>query len=510
MLKTLLLFSLLAPAAHAQQPGISYDYGMEQRKRGDYAGAKETFLNMLRLDPGNGGALEGLSLTCLSLRQYGEALAALEKWSAQSPGSAYILGLKLKAQNALRDDGGALLTLKELAALDPRDCSVRARMDDYAGRLDYGLFPRAKAYRTFSVEGLDTASPQRIIYEGASASAALRLPAGRGAYVTGGAEVRREAQKNDGSGLTYYNVQEQIYSAGLGGRYDGGYAWRAEYGQSLLSDLRSPGSAPLSFGRLNLRGELRASSLSYSSLPRLVRLPGGPRFFRVLREDSVRAETGRYALGWDWLARAGLASYSSGSAYGTASLRGVKDLGAGTLRAGYSRGLQEYYSASASGRFRAAAMDTFDAGLRRTVDRAYSAGVYAAQSYFTDGNRLYAPGLDLTGWLPWQKEFSAGYRFSAEDFRRSSSGYNSADGRAHWLGLYWRRCRGYNWSAGLGYEKGFLHDDSRGYYRGNTYLADYQRYFGSAGSLRLEAKKRDTSVRDRAWSAGLEARYSFR
>lgn len=511
-LMALLALCAAAPLRAAEPPpAADYAAGMALHKRGEDAAARETFLKMLEAAPDSAGALEGLSVTCLALGRYAEARGYLEKWNSISPRSAYVLGLLARAQGGLRDEKGQLETYRELAALDPRDCAARTRAEDLARNLDTGAFPYGKGYRAYSMEGLDTASPQRIIYEGASGGASFRLPAGKDLYLLGGAELRREAQKNDWRNFTYYNVQEQIYSAGLGGRTAAGLGWEAEYGQSLMTDLRAPGSSPEAFGRLRLQGTWRASAAYVDSVPMLVRLSGANgRFYRVLRADSAGVSTAGSSRGWDWTARGGLTSYSGGAALGSAGLRAERDLGFAVLRGGYSRGRQAYYSASPSGRFLSAGMDVFDAGLRRTVDGAYSAGLSAARTYYGDGNALTAPAFDLTGWVPRHKEFSAGYRYALQNFRRVSPYYDSADTREHWLGLYWRRCRGYNWSAGLGYEKGFLYDSSRGYYRGNAYLADAQWYAGRSGSVAVQARKADTTVRDRSWSASLQARYSFR
>ena len=221
------------PSAAPAAP-VSYNYGMEQRKKGDYAAAKETFLKLLEQSPDNGGALEGLALTCLSLGQYVEAQGYLERWNARSPRSAYILGLLARARSRQRDEDGVLQAYKEIVECDPRDCVVRERLDSSMERLSAGVFPRGRSYKSYSMEGLDTARPQRILYEGNSGGSRFRAPLKPGLDLIGGVEIREEAQRNDGQGFTYYDILDQVYSAGLNGRPSRGLSWGAEYGQSVV------------------------------------------------------------------------------------------------------------------------------------------------------------------------------------------------------------------------------------------------------------------------------------
>lgn len=513
-MKILLLlpfFALTPPAALAAQPG-TYDYGMEQRRKGDYAGAKETFLAILAQNPDNGGGLEGLSLACLSLGQYAEALPALEKWNSQSLGNPYILGLLLRAMNGLRDEAGALATLKELAAADPRDCAVRSRLDDSLERLERGLFPYGKSYKSYSEEGLDTASPQRILYEGASAGSRFRVPLKAGLDLIGGAEIREEAQRNDGRGFTYFDIQEQTYSAGLNGRPSRDLGWEAEYGRSLLSDIEGAGIGHKQVSRARLAGSWHHRGadlrLALNSAPKFLRGSGGTQFFKLLRENSVRAEAEAGLWGWGWLARAGVYDTSDGTTLGAYGLRGLKETGPYVFQSAYSHGQQEFYSTSAEGRLRYVNTDRLSIGVRRYSTEVYRAGVSAAKTFYSDTNRLEELETELTGWLPWQKEFYASYRFSVQDFRGVRDGYSSIDERAHWLGAYWRRCGGYNWSALAGYEHGFL-EDSLASYKGDVYLAEAEWYAGQRGSVRLQGRRKTTTGRGRSYSLGLQARYSF-
>ncbi|HNW44387.1 MAG TPA: tetratricopeptide repeat protein [Elusimicrobiales bacterium] len=491
---------------------VSYNYGMEQRRRGDHAGAKETFLKMLEAAPGSGGALEGLSLACISLGQYDEARGALDRWNAQAPRNPYVLGLLLRAQNAQRDEEGALATNRELAALDPRDCAARERMDTSLERLRAGFFPAGRTYRSYSMEGLDTSSPQRILYEGNSAGSRFLAPLKPGLDLIGGAEIREEAQRNDGRGFTYYDILEQIYSAGLSGRSGRDLGWEAEYGESVLSDVKSSavGHKTLSRARLSVRRHYGDADLrlALGSLPKFVRGSGGTRYFILMRENSARAEAEAGLWGWNWLVRSGVYSTSDGTALGTFSLRAQREAGANVFQAAFSHGQQEFYGASADGKLRYVNADRLSAGLRRGAAERYRAAVSAAQTLYSDHNRLAEFDASLDAWLPWNKEFYGSYAFSLQDFRGAYEGYNSVDQRAHWLGVHWRRCRGLNWSAGAAYERGFLRDSLMSY-QANRYSADFEWYRGAGASVRLQLLKRDSAGRGKGYSAGLQARYSF-
>lgn len=490
----------------AQQPA-SYDYGMEQRKRGDYAGAKDTFMKLLLENPAGAGALEGLGLACMALGQYEEAAVYLDQWNAQSPGSQYVLGLLARARSGMNDDRGALRAYEGLAALDPRNCAARQRVDALAERAGAAVFPRARAYRSVSLESLATANPQRIIYEGSSAGARFRAPLQGGLDLYGGAELRTDAQRNAGRGFTYFEIQEQAYSAGLSGRYAKELLWEAEYGQSVFSDISEPGADSLSMGRARAALRRRSSSLELVTQPRVVRVSGGSGLYRVPRENSARAETAGPLLGWDWTARGGLSSLAGGTALGTFGLRGLKDYGAYGFSAGYSHGQQEFYSASASGRLRYVQVDRFGAGVSRGQKEVYRAGASLGRSFFSDGNRLSEADGYLTAWLPWQKEFWGGYRFSHLNFTRGLDGYDTLDETGHWLSAGWRRCAGYNWSADAGYEHGYVTDKLMSYHA-DVYTAGAEWYSGR-GSVRLQGRRRATGGRGHSWSAGLQARYNF-
>ncbi|MDQ7773935.1 MAG: hypothetical protein RDU13_10465 [Elusimicrobiales bacterium] len=517
-----LLLPLLFSAVQAQEPAAvrstapapgTYAYGMEQRRAGDHAGAKKTFMQLFLREPSSGGALEGLSLTSLALGQQEEALVYLEQWNSQSPGSPYILKMLLRAQTSLRDEEGALATCRALAALDPRDCAARSRAESLAERADPGVFPRARTSRTLSIEGLETPNPQRILYEGHSAAARFRRRLGAGLDLIGGAEVREEAQRNDGRGFTYYDILEQTYSAGLARRYGRGSGWEAEYGRSFLSDVEAEGVGTREVNRLRLHGytRLRGTSLRLwvDSRPRYLRVSGGSSYFRLLREESARAEAEGGSGGVSWLARAGVTDTSDGTTVPAYSLRGNLESGPWYFHSSYAHAQQEFYSGSAEGRLRYVNYDRIGLGLRRQEAERYRAGVSGAGTFYSDANSLGELDAELTAWLPRNSEFSGAYRFSYRDFGRSESGYDTVDEKGHWLGAYWRRCRGHNWSAAAGYEHGFL-ADTRSTYDAGVYLAELDWYAGPSGSVRLQARRKTTTGRGNSYSAGLQARIRFK
>lgn len=516
----LLLVSISAAAAPAadipsvsSSAPVSYNYGMEQRKKGDYAGAKETFLKLLEKAPDSGGALEGLSLACLSLGQYDEARGYLDRWNKLSPHNPYVLGFLARAQNAQRDAEGALLTYQDLAECDPRDCAARRRLDSSMELLRAGIFPYARSSKSYSEEGLGTSSPQRILYEGKAAGSRFRVPLKRGLDLVGGAEIREEAQRNDRKGFTYYDIQEQIYSAGLNGRPTRNLNWEAEYGQSVLSDIKAAGVGNKLMPRVRLAGGLHAYDSDFrlvlTHAPRFLRGSGSGQYFKLLRENAARVEAETGLWNWNWLARAGLYATSDGTTLGTYSLRAARESGSDFFQSGYSHSQQEFYSASADGRLRYVNTDSLSLGFRRLVTDTYRLAASYAHTFYSDTNHLDELSGDLTGWLPWNKEFYAAYRYSLQDFKAPYGGYASSDLTAHWLGAYWRRCHGRNWAALAGYERGFLVDNA-GSYQGNNYLAELEWYHGAGASLKAQGRKGDTTGRGHSYSAGLQARYSFR
>lgn len=513
-----LCLALLPAGAGAQAAGpsaapASYDLGMEQRRAGDHGAARETFLRLLEKDPDSNGGLEGLALSCISLGRYGEAKEALRRWDARSPGNRYVLGLLLRAARGDGDEEAALKAASDLAALDGAGCADRERAEAYLERLRPGAFPRLKSYKSYAAEGLNTASPQRIVYEGRSAGARFRAPLRPGLDIIGGAELREEAQRNDGQGFTYYDLLEQGYSAGLAGRHGARARWEAEYGFSVISGVDSPavGRSAAGRGRAYYEGPYSSGALRFylATQPRFARRSGAGDYFLMLRESSARAEADLSLLGWAWTARAGAYALSGGTGLGTVSLRGTREARPGVFSAGYAHGQQEFYSASSDGKLRFVQTDRLSGGFRRGEEGRYRVSASAAEVFYSDENRLAEAEALLEAWLPRSGEFSWSYRYSLLDFLRSREGYDTLDERGHWLGAWWRRCAAGRWSFAAGYEKGFISDDLNSY-QANRYTGSAEWYGGESGSLRLTLLKRDSAGRGKGYSLGLQARYGFR
>jgi hypothetical protein len=60
-----------------------------------------------------------------------------------------------------------------------------------------------------------------------------------------------------------------------------------------------------------------------------------------------------------------------------------------------------------------------------------------------------------------------------------------------------------------GYEHGFI-TDTRMSYDAGIYLAELDWYAGPSGSVRLQARRKTTTGRGNSFSAGLQARISFK
>ena len=515
-LSAVLLFSFSSVSAQEAAPAVSaapvsYDYGMAQRKAGDYAGARETFLKLLEQNPDSNGGYEGLALADIGLKRYGEALEALKKWAGRAPHNAYVQGLLLRAANGAGDREAALGANRELAALDPRDCEARARMDSGMARLRGGVFPHARTYRTYSTEGLKTASPQRILYKGNSAGARYRARLKPGLDLIGGLEYSEEAQLNDGRGFTYYDMLDSSLSAGLNGRR-GKSEWEAEYGLSALSDAKGSAVGRRSLGTLRLYGATTWGpadvNLTLNSQPKFVRGSGSSKYFVLLRQNSARAEAEAGAGDWDLLGRAGVYATSDGITLPALTLRGLRDYPLGTVQAWYSHGQQEFYSASVNNKLRYVHTDSLSLGLRRGEALRWNAGASVGETLYSDKNRLGELNFDYTRWLQRNTDFYAGYRFGLANYKFVADGYSSVNELGNWLGLYWKHCRGYSWSASAGFERGFV-SDSVSAYQANRYMAGLEWYRGSYASVRMQLLKKDNAGRGKGYSAGLQARYSF-
>lgn len=529
MTTALLLLLALSPARAASRrssrpaPAVVkstvswYSVGDTLRREGRPAEAKKAFANLLAQDPASGGALEGLTLSCLSLGQDEEALAYSRRWDQQSSSSAYILGLEARALHRLRREDEELSVNRRVVVLDPCDVRTQRHLDDEMRDRRDGVFPRARLYKSVGPEGLDTPSPQRIIYEGRSGGARLRKNLTPTLDLLAGAELDEEAQRNDTRGFTYYDILDQQYSFGLEGRPTRDLGWRAEYGQSRLSDVKGAGVGRTDFSRVTLDGRWHAggADLGLTALrrPKYLRGAGGASYFALLRESGLRASAEGTALGMQWLARGAVSDFSEGTTYKDGSLVGTKEYGHELFQPVYSHGEQEYFGATPDGRLGYVVTDRLGARWRRLVEDSYLLSASYGYSFYRDGNHLSDFGGEATAWLPWLKDrcgsrpLYATYRFAMESYRHPSDLYRSTDLHSHTAGVYWRQGWRGAWTT-LGVEHAFFHD-SRGAYEGNAGVLELEAYRRGTLSVTGNARLARTTVGDLSHSAGLTARLSF-
>jgi tetratricopeptide (TPR) repeat protein len=515
--------TLPARAAASPAPEVSpstvswYDVGDSLRRQGRPAEAREAFSRLLEQKPDSGGALEGLTLSCLAMGRNEEALTYARRWDQQSSSSAYILGMQATALRRLRRWEDELAVDRRIVVLDPCDVRTQRRLDDQMRSMRDGVFPRGRIYKSIGPEGLDTPNPQRIVYEGRSAEIRARHRLTPTLDLVGGVNLTEEAQRNDTGGFTYYDILDQQYSFGLEGRPTRDVGWQAEYGQSLLSDVKGAGVGRTNFSRVKLAGQWHVADadlgLSAARQPKYLRGSGGANYFALLRESDLRASAERQALGLDWLARAGVSQFSEGTTYKDFSLSGTKEFGRELLQPSYSHGEQEYFGATPDGRLGYVTTDRLGVRWRRLVEDVYRLSASYGYTFYHDGNHQHDFGGEATAWLPWFKDrcgsrpFYATYRFALEAYQHPSGLYRSTDLHSHTVGTYWRQGWGGAWTT-LGYERSFLHD-SRGSYEGNAGVMELEAYRRGDMSVTGNARFGTTTVRDESYSAGLSGRYSF-
>ncbi|HBL18955.1 MAG: hypothetical protein A2X36_14990 [Elusimicrobia bacterium GWA2_69_24] len=509
---------LLLAAALALLPGAApaaaedlYSLGMAQRRQGDLEGAHKTFMLLLEADPQSGGALEGLGLVALSLRRYDAAREYWSRLTAMKPNNAYILWNLARADAALEREGDLAGDLRGAAAADPRDLRVLRRMDGVLRRHP-AAFLDGRIYKSIGTEGLETSSPQRIVYEGRSGALKARGRLREGLDLTAGYAARQEAQRNDTRGFTYYDILEQTLSLGLAARPRKGLDLEAEYGQAVLSDNKGVGVGRSEFSRARLGAEWRlpAATLRANArrAPTFLRGAGGSGFFAVLRAVSAGAEAEGDLLGWDTTLRGGLDDYSEGTTLRPWSLSTLREYGDHLLRARAARAQQEYTGASPDGRIQFARFHSASLRYRFLREDYYRADLGYAHSLYDDGNRLRELDGGISAWLPWVRSLSGEYHFESVDYLSPTAGYRSTDSLAHWAGPHWRRVLGPGIWAHLAWEHGFQRD-SRGDYDANTVLGEGEYYWNDQASLQLQARAQRSTLDDESYSVGLNARWSF-
>lgn len=516
------LVILMAAVAAAQSTAAAhvswYTLGDSARRRGDLAQAKDAFSHLLAEDPDSGGALEGLSLVCLSQGDDEAALGYASRWDARSPGNPYIVSLKSRALRRLRRDEEALDAEIPVVSKAPCDARLQRRVDDGQSGRRPGLFAWARMYKSIGTEDLNSAHPQRIVYEGRSGQARGRLRLRPRLFATGAVELSQQATRNDTGGFSYYDILEQVYWGGLEGRPRQDVFWNAEYGQSILSDSHGDGIGRMAFSRVRAKGEWRGERLAVlvkaERSPRFLRGAGGSRYFGLLRDDSLDAELSGTTRLLDWRARAGVTDISEGTTLKTWSGMLLKEYGRELAVAAYSHGQQEFFGAGDGGRLNYVLTDTLSARWRRLVEDSYRLSVSYGRSWYYDGNRLHDFSGEATAWLPWLKDLcgdrplSSSYRYEAQDYRFPADGYRSTDVAAHTLGAYWREGWAHRAWTTLGYEHSFIRD-SRGRYEGRALIFEGEAYRSANLSVSGQARLGTSTIRDESYSAGLRARWSF-
>jgi tetratricopeptide (TPR) repeat protein len=491
-----------------------YNEGWDARNRKDYHLSKEYFAKMLEKDPKSRGALEGLTLDCMSLGEYPEAIGYLEQWKKLSPNSSYVLGLLARAQRGAGDDVAALGTTVELTEADPHDLAARRKVDSIMTDDYPGVFPSGRIRKALSSEGLGTSSPQRIVYEGRYGGLRARVRATPTLDLIGGLELAEDAQRNDTGGFIYYDVLEHISTFGLEYRPKKGLFFSGEYGEDIIDNVHGaglPGRTYFSKVKLVARAHFLDTDwdLQGSRTPYFNRGAGGNNFFSLLRDDGAKIQAEHDALGMTWRGKAGVDDYSEGTTLKTWSFQGTKESGDNLVVPSYSHSEQDFYGSAPDGRLAYVLTDRFGGRVRRLVEEKYQLSGSGGYSVYADGNRLTDASFEAIGWLPWYKELSGGYRFDSLYYKSDLAGYNSLTSFYQWLGAYWR----HDWNHGLwtriGYEHGFLWDAVRTHYDGSAWLAEIEWYRHRDLSFKAQGRVGLDTVHDQSYSAGLQARYSF-
>ncbi len=496
-----------------------YEIGMAARKRGDLRAAKEAFQNLRDENPDSGGALEGLTLSCLSLGQNEEALRYAQEWDTLSADSPYVLGLEGRAFHRLRREEDEIPINRRLVRLDPCDVRAQRHLDDEMRGLKDGVFPNLKISQSIGPEELNTPSPQRIVYADRSGEVRVRHNLTPTLDLVAGASMDENSQINETGGFTYFDILEQVYSFGLEGRPSRDVGWQAEYGQSMMHDLKSSGVGSTDFSRAKLGAQWHVADsdlgVSAQRQPYYLRGAGGSRYFALLRQDDLHAQAETDRLGFDWLARGGVSDFSEHTTYKNWSLTGTKEYGNELIIPSYSHGQQEFYGATPDNRIGYVVTDRVGVRWRRLIEDKYRLSASYNYTAYRDGNALNDASAEATWWLPWLKDHCGSrplyvsYNFASYQYRLASGNYLSTPGHSSTFGAYWREgWRGGSWTM-LGVEHALLEDGVRGSYSGNAAVAEIEAYRRGDFSLRGNGRVGVSTVRDQAYSAGLNARYSF-
>ncbi|MBI5622246.1 MAG: tetratricopeptide repeat protein [Elusimicrobia bacterium] len=500
-----------APAPEPQKKVSLYELGMSQRRSGDLQAAKKTFEEMLAQDPESAGAFEGLGLVSLSLKDYETARECFSKWAKKSPKSAYVWWNLSRADAALEREDDLAADLAAAADADRRDLRVWRRLDGVMSRRP-SMQADGRIYKSIGVEDLETPNPQRIVYAGRTGSVRGIARVHPKLDLLTGYSLREDVQKNDTRGFTYFDVLEQTPSLGVRARPVKRLDLEAEYGQSYFSDVEGLGVGRQNFARARVAGEWRHPWATFRAkgarLPYYLRGGFSSTYFRVLRELSAGGELEKDALGVTWLLKGGHTGYSDRTNLVTWGFSGIKEHGDHLMRAGFTKGYDDYTGADDLGRSRFAGYDGWRVSYRHLREGYYRLDLgYGYYNYY-DSNKL----KDLSGgavlWVPLARSFSLEYRGAAADYRFPQPGRRTSDWTEHWAGPHWRRMVLDGWWAHLAWEHGWQRD-SRGSYEGEYFLAETEYYRTERFSTQVGGRVSRNAMRDESFSLKLSARYSF-
>lgn len=511
------LLAAASASLFAQSYTPTYDHALDQLQNGSAVKAKGEFSDLLELKPTSNGALEGLTLSCLRLGEYENALGYARRYVTASSSSAYALGMEAHALHKLRREEEELAVNSALLAADPCAILTAQHDDDERRLLRDGAFPFADASKSIGPESLNTPAPQRIVYEGRDIGTRARKSLTSTLDLVGETSLTESAQRNETGQFTYFDILDQMDSIGLEGRPTKNLAWQTEYGESFFSDVSGSGVGRTQFSRVKFAGQWHVDPADYGAYatrqPKFLRGAGGSRYFAILREDDLGASAEGPLVGMDWLGKASVSDFSEGSTYHDWSLTGTKEYGREIIQPVYSHSEQEFYGATPGGRLGYVVTDRLGARWKRTVEAKYSLAASGGETFYVDGNRLVEATFDGRLTIPWEHDYcgerplSVGYSFLSQEFRRPTDTYLSTDNHSHTLGVYWREGWRKLWTT-LGYEHSFT-VDSRGSYTGNAGILELEAYKRDNLSIQTTGRIYTSTVRDESYSFKLTARYSF-
>lgn len=452
--------------------------------------------------------LEAAALDALRGHRWNEAVRVLGVWRAEKPADPYVLRLLARAEESRRTPADAVGVYAALAEADPSDRKVRARLEELLAA-EPGLFWRFSDAKSIAPEGLETAAPQRIVYEGRSASLRARVRGPVETRFLAGAEVKQLSQRNLTGGFSYYDVLEQVYSVGAEARPFESLGLTGEYGQSLFSDIHGDAIGTPSFSRVKGAADWTAGGaqvrLAGERAPFLLRDFGGSRFFSLLRRSAGDLSVSGWLGGWDMLGGTGVEAFSERTTLYRGRARASRDTPAGVFTTSYAHDFQDAYGAI-GGRYRPVAFDRWGQGwsLERRLGRAEA---YYGYALYHDANRRHDALAAVESAPELARGFSARYEASVWRFRSQSVDYRSGDEQAHWIGPFWTLCSR-KWSVRTGGQHAWARD-LRGAWEANRGSLSAAWRPKPEASIEAAADGLRSTVGDQAFRVSLSGRWSF-